>query len=280
MNPNEFNSFFKQHSENVDNSNSLGFWKLTDEILMTYLLEQIPNRRNVTLVDFGGGTGRWLQDLDSSFTESNFVIVDLSKDMLSKAEKKVKAGVYKNKITLINNDIATKITDITDESVDYIISTYNPLSFVANPQEVINEAYRILKRGGIAQITVQGYYNALYSKVNNTLADALELEEIFTEKKVKWNPSVPKLWQLSKADMESFFKKSGFIEVESRGVATITQPQDEDFDPENKQLGSLSQKLNEDSEFYDTLLEIELSAGKDQDAVDRAMNILTFGIKP
>ncbi len=280
MTPDKFNSFFKQHSENVDNSNSLGFWKLTDEILITYLLEQIPERSNVTLVDFGGGTGRWLQKLDSYFIDSNFVIVDLSKDMLAKAEAKVKSGVYKNKVTLINSSISKKITDITDESVDYIISTYNPLSFVDDPQAVITEAYRILKKGGVAQITVQGFYNALYSKVNNSLADVTELEEIFTEKKVRWNPSVPKLWQLPKADMESFFKKSGFSKVESRGVATIIQPQGEDFDPENKQLGSLSKKLNDDSAFYNTLLKIELSAGRDQDAVDRAMNILTFGTKP
>lgn len=280
MDPDEFNSFFKQHSENVDNSNKLGFWKLTDEVLKTYLLEHMPKRDNIVLVDFGGGTGRWLQDLDSFFSNSRFIIVDLSKDMLSKAQVKVESGVYKNDVTLINGDVSQRIDTISDNSIDYIISTYNPLSFVKNPQDVIDEAFRILKGGGVAQITVQGYYNALYSKVNNMLADTGELNAIFSEKKVKWNPYVPKLWQLSKTDMEGFFEKSGFIDIESRGIAIITQPQDEDFDPENKQLGRLSKKLNKDSAFYDALLAIELKAGKDQNAIDRAMNILTIGVKP
>ena len=86
MNETEFNSFFKQHSENVDGSNALGFWKLTDEILRTYLLENMSNRSGITLVDFGGGTGRWLQDFDLYFEDCRFIIVDLSKDMLTKAQ--------------------------------------------------------------------------------------------------------------------------------------------------------------------------------------------------
>jgi ubiquinone/menaquinone biosynthesis C-methylase UbiE len=278
MRADEFNSFFKQYSENVDNSNSLGFWKLTDEILKTYLLENMPKRENVTVVDFGGGTGRWLRILDGYFKDSNFIIVDLSKDMLAKAKEKIVSGEYKNNMTLINSDIAST-TELADGSADYIISTYNPLSFVDEPQKAIDEAYRVLKKGGLAQMTIQGYYNALYSKVNNFLVDPSELNDIFKSKKVQWNSNVPKLWQLSKKNMEEMFKASGFVNIESRGIATITQPQGEDFDPENKQLGPLSKKLNDNKDFFDTLLNIELTAGKDQDAVDRAMNILTIGTK-
>lgn len=274
----EFDSFFKVHAVNVDNANSLGFWELTDRILKTYLLEQMQQRQNVTLVDFGGGTGRWLKMLDEYFVNSRFIIVDLSSDMLAQAQKKVETGVYTNSIELIQSNIA-KVDALEENSADYIISTYNPLSFVDEPQAAINEAFRILKPGGIAMITVQGYHNALFSKVNNFLADGPELEEIFSEKKIKWNPSVPKLWQLPKSDMQEMFTASGFVNIESRGIATITQPQGEDFDPENKQLGSLSKKLNEDQVFYNTLLKLELAIGRDQDAIDRAMNILTIGTK-
>jgi ubiquinone/menaquinone biosynthesis C-methylase UbiE len=278
MNDQEFDSFFEVHSQNVDNSNSLGFWQLTDEVLKTYLLDFMPKRSGVTVVDFGGGTGRWLLALDEYFTDSTFIILDKSKDMLAQAQKKADAKLYKNKIQLINGDISNA-DQVPETTADYIISTYNPISFVDEPQLVINEAFRILKPGGTAMITVQGYYNALYSKVNNFLADASELHDIFAEKKVKWNPDVPKLWQLPKADMESMFRTSGFNSVESRGIACITQPQGEDFDPENKQLGSLSKKLNEDPDFYKSLLKIELEIGRDQNAVDRGMNILTIGKK-
>ena len=54
MKKDKFDSFFKLHSENVDNANSQGFWKLSDEIVKSFLLEVIDNRKGVTIVDFGG----------------------------------------------------------------------------------------------------------------------------------------------------------------------------------------------------------------------------------
>ena len=79
--------------------------------------------------------------------------------------------------------------------------------------------------------------------------------------------------------MEGMFTQSGFTRVKSRGIACIIQPQPEDFDPENKLLGPLSKKLNEDEKFYKTVLNIELKVGKEQNAINRAMNILTIGVK-
>lgn len=274
---NLFKSFFKVHSQNVDQAESQGFWKLTDTILETFLLEQMPKRKRATIIDFGGGTGRWLLKLDGYFTESKFILVDLSEDMLAQAKKKVAKHAYTNQVTLIHGDISD-VKNIPDNSADYVISTYNPLSFCSDPQKVITESHRLLKNGGVAMITIQGYHNALYSKVNNYLASAREIHDIFIEKKVKWTPSVPKLWQLSANDMAAMFKKSGYNNVQFRGIASIVQPQSEDFDPINTKIGTLSKKLQE-KDFFDTLLEIELSVGKDQSTINRAMNILTIGIK-
>lgn len=278
MNKQEFDNFFAMHSQNVDNAEKLGFWALTDDLLKEFLLEQMPNRKDVVLVDFGGGTGRWLQALDEYFENSTLVIVDLSKDMLAQAQKKVDAGVFKNKVQLIHETIED-VASMEAGFADYVISTYNPLSFVEDPQAVINEAHRVLKDGGVAMITVQGYYNALFSKLNNSIADADELLGILKNMQVKWNEYVPALWQLPKSKMRDLFDVAGFKDIEFRGIATVIQPQGEDFDPENKSLGSISKKLNENKAFYDAVYEIEKVASADQDAIDRAMNILTIGRK-
>ena len=278
MKKEKFDSFFKIHSENVDNANNQGFWKLSDEIVKNYLLEIIKNRSNVTIVDFGGGTGRWAKILDEYLVNSHIIIVDLSKDMLGVAAAKIKAGNYKNKISLINADIAN-VQELDDGIADYIISTYNPLSFVDNPQDVINEAYRIVKQNGKVAITTQAYYNALYSKIFNYQAEPQELLRIQKDKKLIWNDFVPETWQLSQEDMENMFELAGFRKIESRGIACVTQPQDEDWDQTNVKIGKLSKKLNSDQEFFDTVLQLELAAGKDQQAVNRGMNIMTIGEK-
>lgn len=273
-----FDSFFKIHSENVDNANNQGFWKLSDEIVKNYLLEIIKNRSNVTIVDFGGGTGRWAKILDEYLVNSHIIIVDLSKDMLGAAAAKIKAGNYKNKISLINADIAN-VQELDDGIADYIISTYNPLSFVDNPQDVINEAYRIVKQNSKVAITTQAYYNALYSKIFNYQAEPQGLLRIQKDKKLVWNDFVPETWQLSQEDMENMFELAGFRNIESRGIACVTQPQDEDWDQTNVKIGKLSKKLNSNQEFFDTVLQLELAAGKDQQAVNRGMNIMTIGEK-
>lgn len=278
MKKDKFDSFFKLHSENVDNANSQGFWKLSDEIVKSFLLEVIDNRKGVTIVDFGGGTGKWAKILDDFLVESEIIIVDLSKDMLGVAETKIKAGLYKNKISLINTDM-TNVKELGNNIADYIISTYNPLSFVDNPQSVIDEAYRIVKPGGKVTITVQAYYNALYSKIYNYQAPVEELRQIREKKKLFWNDFVPETWQLSQQDMEEMFRQAGFNEIESRGIACITQPQDEDWDQTNTKIGKLSKKLNTDEAFFKAVLESELIAGKDQYAVNRGMNIMTIGKK-
>jgi methyltransferase type 11 len=278
MKKDKFDSFFKLHSENVDNANSQGFWKLSDEIVKSFLLEVIDNRKGVTIVDFGGGTGKWAKILDDFLVESEIIIVDLSKDMLGVAETKIKAGLYKNKISLINADM-TNVKELGNNIADYIISTYNPLSFVDNPQSVIDEAYRIVKPGGKVTITVQAYYNALYSKIYNYQAPVEELRQIREKKKLFWNDFVPETWQLSQQDMEEMFRQAGFNEIESRGIACITQPQDEDWDQTNTKIGKLSKKLNTDEAFFKAVLESELIAGKDQYAVNRGMNIMTIGKK-
>lgn len=274
----KFNSFFKLHSANVDNANQQGFWMLTDEIIKTYILEICEKKDNVVVADFGGGTGRWVKIIDSYFNESKFIIIDLSKDMLSRSQEKIQSNVYTNEVSLVHSNIES-IPNIKDGSIDYIISTYNPLSFVDKPQRVIDEAFRILKPGGKAMFTIQAYYSALSSKINNYLAASDELEYIAQNKKLKWNDFVPETWQLSQDDMEKMFQKSGFSNIESRGIATLTQPQSEDWDQTNIKIGELSQKLNSDQNFFDAILKLELATGKDQRAINRAMNIMTFGQK-
>lgn len=192
--------------------------------------------------------------------------------------KKVNAGAYKNSIELINGDIMS-INGLNDDCADYIISTYNPLSFVSCPDCVVSEAYRIVKPCGKVAITTQAYYNALFSKICNYQASAAELKYIQRNKKLFWNDFVPETWQLSKRDLENMFKKAGFRNVESRGIACITQPQDEDWDQSNVKIGKLSNKLSTDNHFFKAVLEAELVAGKDQEAVDRGMNIMTIGEK-
>ena len=99
MNKKEFDIFFKPYSKNVDNANRHGFWKLSDALVTQIIKDNIPVKINKdsVILDAGGGTGRWVCDL-SKIYKSIFIVYDLSRDMLEKAEDNIRKHQRINKI--------------------------------------------------------------------------------------------------------------------------------------------------------------------------------------
>ena len=142
MDKKEFDNFFKSYSKNVDNANKHGFWKLSDTIIMQIIKDNIPidiDKENIIL-DAGGGTGRWVCELSKSY-DCNFILYDLSEDMLKQAKKNIKECEVENKVKIVKGDLID-MSELKDESVDYIISLYNPISFVYKKERAFKELFR------------------------------------------------------------------------------------------------------------------------------------------
>ena len=79
----EFDNFFQPYSQNVDRAADVGFWKLSDAIVLSIIKKEIGSKISAksTILDAGGGTGRWISSL-SDIYPADFVLYDLSKDML------------------------------------------------------------------------------------------------------------------------------------------------------------------------------------------------------
>ncbi len=59
MNNKEFNNFFKPYSKTVDSANKNGFWKLSDDLIMQIIKDNLLNiTKKTVILDAGGGTGR------------------------------------------------------------------------------------------------------------------------------------------------------------------------------------------------------------------------------
>lgn len=63
--------------------------------------------------------------------------------MLKVAEKNIKKTGIKNRVHTTNGELEN-MSVIEDKTVDYIISIYNPISFVTDKNKAISEIYRIL----------------------------------------------------------------------------------------------------------------------------------------
>lgn len=278
MKKSEFKSFFKPYAKNVDKANNSFFWRLSDELIAEIIKNNIPENltsKNVIL-DAGGGTGRWIGEL-SKIYKSDFILYDLSEDMLKKAEENIAKTKITSRVKIINGNL-TDMSEVKSNSVDYIVSIYSPISFVEEKEKVAKELYRILKKGGGIIIMGHGYFNAIYSKINNYMAGAIELKDMEKSYTVKWGEHVPKLNTFSKESMEKLLTGAGFEIVRTYGVPVFVQPGPEDFDPENVKISRISTGLSKRATFKE-VIELEMKYNSMPAVANRGMNIFSVGKK-
>ncbi len=278
MQPDEFVSFFKPYAQNVDKANNLGFWKLSDALITAIIKRHIPVSLPSTarIMDAGGGTGRWITELAKVY-QTDFVLYDLSEDMLAQARKNITDAHLLERVDIVHGDLVN-MAAIEDDSIDHIISIYSPLSFIEDKQAAISEMYKKLKKGGVILLMGHGYHNALASKMNNYVAPAPELSSLNENMQVKWAPYVPTLGVYSRDSMETLLRTGGFTPVATYGVPVFAQPGPEDFDPTNTKQSKISQAL-ENKEFFDAVFEIEMRHNADPAVANRGVNIFSVAQK-
>ncbi|MFH1048566.1 MAG: class I SAM-dependent methyltransferase [Patescibacteria group bacterium] len=278
MNNKDFNEFFKSYSKNVDNANRHGFWKLSDALIFKIIKDNIPAGidKNATILDAGGGTGKWVCDLSKVY-QSNFIVYDRSHDMLERAKENIKNAKIENRVKLVEGDLKD-MKDIRSGSVDYIVSIYSPISFIYEKGKAFGEMFRVLKKGGKIIIMEQGFFNAIASKINNYCADSKELEALDNEHMVKWGEHVALLNVCSKEIIENDLKQAGFSPNKTYGVPVFVQPGSEDFDPENIKKSRISSAL-ENEKFFKEVFELEMKYNSQPTVINRGMNIFASAKK-
>lgn len=271
-----FTDFFENYSKNVDYADNCFFWRLSDQIILKiinrYLNSKISN--DTLILDAGGGTGRWIQVL-SKIYNSKFILYDKYSEMLNVARNKRALNKIKDKLQIIKGDIQN-MNQIENNSVDYLISIYSPISFIGKPYLFFKEIQRVLKPNGIGLIMGQGYYNAIASKINNYQDDASNLNKLEKDAKVKWSDSLAPLHVFSKESLEKLVTDSKLTVLKTYGIPVFIQPGPEDFDSKNKQRSKVSSKLENDSKFYRSVFQLEMKYNSQDSIVNRGMNLFTI----
>lgn len=278
MNKKEFKKFFEFYSKNVDNASRNYFWKLSDAIILKIIKNNISSiiGSDSVIMDAGGGTGRWICEL-SKIYKSKFILYDLSENMLKQAEKNIRNANIVERVKVIKGDL-TKISKIKDNSVDYIISIYNPISFIHEKEKAIAKLFRLLKTNGKIMIMGQGCYNALASKINNFVISPKEIRKLEKEYMVRWIPGMPRLNIFSKESMEKELKMAGFKIKKTYGIPVFVQPGPEEFDPQNIKKSQIAKAL-ENATFFKTIFDLEMKYNSKPEIANRGMNIFSVAEK-
>ncbi len=197
--------------------------------------------------------------------------------MIKKAKFNIKKKKISDRVSFIQGNVEN-MSAISSNSINHIISIYNPISFVGNLNKTLREFYRILKKNGKIIIMGQGYYNAIASKINNYKTPAKDLKKLAVLYKVKWVEHVPVLRVFSKESLEKDLHSAGFVINKTFGVPVFVQPQAEDFDRYNKKISAISKSLK-DKDFFNAVFKIEMKYNSNPAVSNRGMNIFTIAKK-
>tara|TARA_B100000131_G_scaffold238021_1_gene230176 strand:- start:954 stop:1718 length:765 start_codon:yes stop_codon:yes gene_type:complete len=154
------NIYVKNNSDDIYRKTDDEGWKqFANEVLFRHSVN-INTLNNKTILDLGSGPagvakGLHLMIKNNLIKNSNVIAADPLMDFYKKEICILKED---EKLRLLNNQ-GEKL-DIKDKSVDIIFST-NVLDHCENPEELINECFRILKPNGIFFPSVHLVYNYL-----------------------------------------------------------------------------------------------------------------------
>jgi ubiquinone/menaquinone biosynthesis C-methylase UbiE len=134
---------FNNISSDYDNETNTFHHKITEYLTINNLLEVLPKDRNIRVLDSGGGTGKYSIFLSKLGYEID--LIDISEKSINIAKEKAKKE---------NLEISTYIgnsekTLFENEFYDFVMMNGGVISYTPNPQDLLNEAFRILKPGGL-----------------------------------------------------------------------------------------------------------------------------------
>jgi ubiquinone/menaquinone biosynthesis C-methylase UbiE len=162
--------YYDEKAKTYDAQFSNLYYRVYDAITWRYLEPHVPANPNALVLDAAGGTGKW--SILMGKKGCRVVLADVSEGMLRIAHKKIKDAGLEGRIALTKGDI-TKL-DYPDESFDLVLCEHALFVF-PNPEVVIKELVRVLKRNCPLVVSAQSKYVMALSFVPQELNKCLDL---------------------------------------------------------------------------------------------------------
>lgn len=123
--------------------------------------------KNSSILDIATGRGAILfRAAEKTGREGNIVGIDISSQMIQETQKELKTAAFQN-IKLLTMD-AEKL-EFADESFDMVFIGFG-LFFMPDAQLVLEECYRVLKKGGTLALSLWGERDPIHSLLRDLIA--------------------------------------------------------------------------------------------------------------
>ena len=147
------------HSANIGlKVNLKSPWAVSDLLtwrILNNLMKSVKKDGNgvVKGLDAGCGDGIWALRLANKYKSVEIIGIDISDKLVEIANWRARELGLANRCTFVVADMRN-LRFISDNTIDFIISLYDPLNHIPDESKAIKEFYRLLKPGGYAFISV------------------------------------------------------------------------------------------------------------------------------
>jgi ubiquinone/menaquinone biosynthesis C-methylase UbiE len=276
-NANKIKEYFKRKAKDYDLVDKQLYWRLSDDLLWhllrTLALDNLKGK-NISVMDAGGGTGRWLIRIVSYLKNSKGTLYDFSEEMLSVARTKVKKHGLEGKITPVNGNIEN-MADQKDSSYDLVICFHNVFGFVNNPMKAFSEMTRILKKGGYLVMVVPNKYHMLFFDIFTK--NIKELKSVSENSIGRFTKDMPSIHVFTPNEMASFYSTANFKDVKILGFPVTIYPQSEET-----QISGSSKKIKailKNKKAFKIIENLEEKIELGEETAARGNNLFTIGRK-
>ncbi|MFB3889530.1 MAG: class I SAM-dependent methyltransferase [Candidatus Bathyarchaeia archaeon] len=262
-------SYYDEKAEKYDAVFNTLYFKVYDAVTWRYLEPLVPANPDARVLDAGGGTGRWAVRIAAKGCKVD--LMDCSTGMLQVARARLKESRLEGAVALKKCDI-TK-TEYADETFDLVVCEH-ALFLVENPDVLLGELRRILKKGAPLVISAQNRYVQALSAVSGH-PSASNLERAFrvlTGEEREWMTKDGKveIYTWSPDEFRAMLERNGFRVGKMVGKG-ITMPL------RIKQELFMEKKVSQD--LFDELMRFELALCEKTDALALAGHMQATAFK-
>jgi len=233
---------------------------VSEYVILQNILKLLNNNKNVSILDSGGGTGKFTLAL--SKLGYKVELIDISSKSLQIAHNKFKT----NNIVIKTSEQNSEYTNYGDNTFDFVMINGAVISYTPNPEQLLCETHRILKPNGII---VFDFFNTIGWSIeirNPEEVHKITNSDIYYIQMPDWKYPAR---LMSIKYVENLLKNKGFGLINKKGLINITHT----FPLEYRYSNDYS------LETVKTYQKIELEMSNRQDCVGSAWSCIMVGKK-
>lgn len=271
--------YFKPKAVYYDETDGQDYWTFSDRLLWELLEETVlqpihKSKKNFTVFDAGCGTARWSSRILNAYSEASAILGDITPEMLAVSKNKIDALKLSDRAELHELDL-NKLDSYNLPKSDIVICFHNVLSFVSDPQLVLESLWGHVAAGGYMVLVIPNLYHA--ASFNALQGKLSEAEKACNDFSVKFTDTVPDMWVFTPSKISQIFDKLGATQNNIMGFPVTVYPQIEET--EIRGNSSQAKRIFSNPENFERLLKIELQLSKQAEAASRGNNLLCIAKK-